>query len=785
MSGWGSKAILVSSISALAIGTPVVPAMAQNAIEEVIVTARKREETSLATPVVLTAVGNKELERRQITSVDTLSHVLPTLVIGEGGGSVQGGIISIRGIGSGESNPLVDQAVSFNIDGVAVAQAGVRRLSSMDMQQVEILKGPQALFFGKNSPAGIIAMRSADPTPNFQARVSFGYEAYGDEKQLQGSLSGPLTDKLGARVAFYADHLNGWVDNLVPRDALLAPHDTSVPHAKEYAIRGTLKYEGERLNVRMKLSANSRRGSGTGANTQLIYCPLGSPQKIATDPPGFVLINDCTADNRQYHGDIGSTFQSNAVGRAAFGAGIPFLNEQQMLGSIEINYDLTDNLKLTSVTGYYNARLENVELFQSNYAPAQALPSHNFYGDTQYSEEFRISSSYDGPLNFMGGTLYSHTRARNGSTTQRNALAPAFINQYDFVQDDDAWSLFGQVRYNILKTVELSGGARYSHERKTLPVVLSATSLTSGLLPQFPPEKEASWNNLSPEATISWRPNDRLTVFSSYKYGFLSGGFNGGATNFATSLKYSQQLIRGYEGGVKGLFLNGHLRTNLAYYDYVTTGLAITTSVNTVLVVQSAGKVKLRGVEFDFNYAVPQVDGLTLRGALSYEHARYAIYPSSCWTGQTIARGCNLNRNAAGVFTLQDLAGTPLLRTPDWSGSVGVGYETTVFNGYKAGIFTDAAFSGSYLTDSQSNPYGRQKSFTTLDTTASISGPNDRWEFAVIGRNLLNNYTFVRSNSSTFLGSGTGTNVGIPADINAPVSRGREVWVRLTLKYDR
>ena len=777
------KSILVGG-AALIVFVTSGGSYAQSSIEEVIVTARKREETSLATPVVLTAVGSKELERRQITGVDSLAHIVPNLVIGEGGGSVQGGIISIRGIGSGESNPFIDQAVSFNVDGVAVAQAGIRRLAQMDMQQVEILKGPQALFFGKNSPAGIIAMRTADPTPNFQARFSFGYEPYADEKQLQGSISGPLTDKLGARLAFYADHMDkGWVDNLAPDNGVNPPFYKTLPQSKEYAVRGTLKYEGERFDARFKIAAQSRRGTDSAANVQLIGCPLGAPQGSIA---GFPVVNDCTADNRQYHLDPGPSFGKNPLGAGAFGDGIPFLNEQQLLSSIELNYNLTDQLKLTSVSGYYDARLQNVSSFEANNAVQLTLPSHNFYEMRQYSEEFRITSDYSGPLNFMGGVLYNKSLTLNGSVTELNALSanPAVINNYRYVQDGDAWSVFGQVRYSILKTVELSGGARYSHEKKSLPVTLTGTSNSGVQFATTPPVKEASWNNLSPEATISWRPSDTFTAFASYKYGFVSGGFNGGAAN-GIPTPYTQQQVRGAEAGVKGLFLNGRLRANLAYYDYVTTGLAITTSVNTVLLVQNAGKVKYRGVEFDFEYAVPQVDGLQLRGALSYEHARYAIYGLTCYPGQTIALGCNQAPNASGVFSLQDLAGTPLLRTPDWSGTVGVGYEFLVFNGYKAGIYTDATFSGGYLTEAQSIPGARQPSFTLLDTTASIAGPQDRWEFAVIGRNLTNKYTFVRGNSLPFLGSGTGTATGVLGDYGASVSRGREVWVRLTLKYDQ
>jgi len=175
---------------------------------DIIVTARKRDETSLAVPVVVSAVGSAELNRRAINNLDGIARIVPQLLIGPQGGSVQGGNIAIRGISGPDSNPFGDQAVSFNVDGVQVAKASVRRMSDIDIAQVEVLKGPQALFFGKNSPAGIVSIRTADPTAAFEAKIMGGYEFHAREKRLEGYVSGPLSDTLGVRLAgFCSCHL--------------------------------------------------------------------------------------------------------------------------------------------------------------------------------------------------------------------------------------------------------------------------------------------------------------------------------------------------------------------------------------------------------------------------------------------------------------------------------------------------------------------------------------------------------------------------------------------------
>ena len=141
-------------------------------MNDIIVTARKRDERLIDVPVAITAVTSSELSRSAINGTDALARKIPGFIVGEGAGTVQGGSISLRGISAADSNPLGDQAVSFNIDGVQVARSSIRRMGDFDIAGVEVLKGPQALFFGKNSPGGIISTRTADPTDRFEVGVT-------------------------------------------------------------------------------------------------------------------------------------------------------------------------------------------------------------------------------------------------------------------------------------------------------------------------------------------------------------------------------------------------------------------------------------------------------------------------------------------------------------------------------------------------------------------------------------------------------------------------------------
>lgn len=803
MVGTGTRAVLLAGVALTAFfgcssvaTAQAVPATSDSRPEqlrstvdggdEIVVTARKREETSISAPVNVTGVSGNELQRRAIVNVDAVARLVPGLIVGEGGGTVQGGIVAIRGLSGADSNPLNDQAVSFNIDGVQVARASIRRLSQMDLAQIEVLKGPQALFFGKNSPGGVISVTTADPTSTFQARVTTGYEFNADETRTEGYISAPLTSTLGVRLAGYFSNEKGdvhYVQTPARAGATIFPaRYNRAPHQTEYAGRLTLKWEPtDRLRARAKLSYNSIRGAGSSVTNQMLACPLGRPQSASAD--------DCKVNDTTSTGGLGPNF--GAVD-SRFGDGTTFLHQRQLLGGLELNYDLTDNIRLTSVTGYYRLKLRNRANFtytdvETGAPPAQILGSVNFLDLREVTEELRVATSFDGPVNFTLGGLYQDSHGRNGAVTYRNALKPAFINNYLVLQDGVAYSTFIQATINLAPTVELSGGGRYSHERKTLPSVFSSPlpGLPTTLVPNATGSR-ATFNNLSPEATLSWRPTGDLTVYGSYKEGFLSGGFNAGAANLAGNLAYDQQLIHGFEGGVKARLLDGALRTNLAVYNYKTDGLQVSVAVNgTTQELRNAGSVRTKGVEFDFNYRTP-FPGLSLNGAVAYERGRYLDYQASCSRGlPSTVCFVQLNRQTRTMALLHDLSGTQLVRAPTWTGNVGFTYEAPISNSLKLSLSGNASHSDSYFTDPSSPPGSRQPSFELYDAAIGIGSRDDRWDVSVVGRNLGNTYYFVRSTDSPFTGAAPGVSAagGLAGDTAGPVSRGREVMLRLSVKF--
>jgi len=346
---------------------------------------------------------------------------------------------------------------------------------------------------------------------------------------------------------------------------------------------------------------------------------------------------------------------------------------------------------------------------------------------------------------------------------------------------------------SAIEVIEIDVGGRYSYERKSLPFVYDGGGLSTGVIPGttflggpstiiHPVVSRAHWNDFSPEVTASYRPNRNLTVFASYKKGFLSGGFNSSSVNFripGVDISYNPEKVKGFEGGVKASLLDGALRVNTAIYTYKVKDLQVTNFVNATASIRNAGAVKIYGAEGDFTYQAP-IEGLTVHGAAAYNHGKYTSFPAApCYNGQTPAQGCHIvNGNP-----IQNLGGTELIRAPKWNLSGGANFETPVGATMKAGVSLDATYSSSYLTDASSAPQGRQPSYTLLDATLRIGAPNDSWQLALVGRNLLNKYYFVASPNVPFTGSGTGTAAGVLGDRFASVSRGREIMIRASYRF--
>jgi iron complex outermembrane receptor protein len=816
------------SLGALALALSSGQAMAQSAENdtdtqanpagsgEILVTARKRSEAQIDVPVVITAVGGETLTNLGVTNLDGLARLVPQLLIGNQGGAVQGGNINIRGIEGPDQNPFGDSAVSFNIDGLQVSRATVRRMSDFDIAQIEVLKGPQALFYGKNSPAGIITINTADPTDAFEAKVSSLYEFHADQLRLEGYVSTPLTDSLGLRIAGVYSDMQGDLTDVTPRNSPFFD-DGRNPTVEDWALRGTLKFDnGGPFDARLKVGYGTLSGDGPASVTAFTSCPFGN--RFSTFIGGTVT--QCNAnDGENVNAGYGGVVSQQGGDLNLFREdGRNFNNQDQVLASLQLNYEL-GAISLTSVTGYYKVSLDQCQNYEND--ATIFLPSCNVLELDEFSQELRFFTDFDGLVNFSGGAYFADTKASTGSLTYLFAgnfdliapglggpNSPFLINNYFFEQDGRAYSGYAQAIITPTDNLELSVGGRYTREEKSLPLVLSGGGASDGIIPGTTffdqstvlltqeefiaagrpagynlgllARRDDAWNDFSPEVTLSYRPSDDINMFVSYKEGFLSGGFNSGSVTFnppngILDLSYAPQRVDGIEAGIKSSLLEGDLLLNFAAYKYNITDQQVTVVFNATNSITNAGGSEVTGVEFDATYRTP-LEGLNVNFAAAYNDGIYTEYSNApCYGGQTPALGC--------VGGVQNLGGTELVRAPDWNLNGGFDYTTPVSDNLELSFNGNARYVSSYLTDASSAPNGRQPSFTLFDATARLSDVSERWELALIGRNLTNEYYVVATSLVPFAFDPTGTGNPALLDRFGSLSRGREVALRVSYRF--
>jgi len=771
---------------------PAEPATSNSSqLEEIVVTVRKKEETLQKVPVAAFALTKIDLEQHGIDNVISLAKLTPGLLIDKAVNGT-GATIFLRGVGTAALNVGFDQAVSVNIDNVPISKGRAIFDSYLDMQQVEVLEGPQALFFGKNSTAGIISVSTANPRDYFEAKGQFGYKLYGDGPYGEAMVSGPINDKLALRVALRATGLNGGYFTNISGAATGVYHDRDVPQETDLAGRMTLVFKpSDDFDLNLKVTPDKEDSDGANNYAQVGDCqgPGGKPQPIFG---AFPQVNDgCRLDHKQGWSSLDPAI---AAHYPQSNGGQPFLRYDSVLTALTANYHL-DDLTFTSVTGFYHFDAAHFENYVGG-APVVFGDEHAIYNSV--TEEFRVHTSFDYPVNVTAGVFYDSTQLQFSRTTR---LLPSLPDPgtgytYDWGQvgetDGETKSAFFDVAWNILPELELAAGARFSDETK--PSVIQNTFVNANfslasLFSKMPIHDRFHGDNLSPAATLTWRPESNLTFFAAYRTGYKSGGSNLGAVISTTTtpdlIHYNAEKVTGEEIGAKMTFLDNTLRLNATLYDYIYNDLQVEI-FNPAAIAENtgnAGELETRGFEAELLYNPVQIEGLTLHSSLAYNRAAYNQYISDCYTGQTIAEGCNLHNSAGGVA--QNLAGKIRAQAPVWTTLIGASYDFPAFGGaLKIGINADGRYTSKYYTNETLQPNQVTPGYWNINAGLRVYDPHNTWEIALIGSNLADEIKGISSVDLTGTGGGTGTKVGQRSDgyflgVTAP----REVELQFTYRY--
>lgn len=816
------------------------PAGGGSAEEEIVVTARKRAETLMKAPITVQALTPAQLARNPTSDLMSIAAMLPNVTAARTGSGTLGSY-SIRGIGGSSGDSGVDQAITVVIDDVPIARGTAAAGNYFDLSSIQVLPGPQSLYFGKNASGGIIALKTADPTDTFEAVVKGGYEFEAHERYLDGAVSGPLSDTWGARLAFRLSEMDGWMHNDAGPvnnpyesnpDFRLQPGapDSRFGATRSAAARLTLTYNpSSNFSATFKALVTHFESDELSGNVEIVACSPGQDhphQFNLTDPYG-----DCKANGRTSVGSMNPVLaqyypESNEGRGYAIGNGVQ--------GSLRMEYD-TGPVLITSVTGYYDMNYHGLGNF--SYSSFDYFPGVNTSNEKVITQEIRANTQFDGPVNFIVGG-YIDKGERLSSTIGRGLIfgflppintstevagadidLPTAIGYYpQHEATTHTYSVFGQVTWDITDTLQLDGGVRYtkvtedsfSRNRYIAPFYLSLFAGVGtgtpcnelGLPPVtaclfVPPTDhvalEHNEDNVSPEVTLTWRPNDSLTLYAAYKTGYKPGAVSNPSvllesnlgSDPARNLDFGPEKSKGGEVGLKATLLDGDLQLSSSLYYYQFDGLQLSTfdSTTTSFLIRNAGSAVTKGGELQFTYrATPD---LVFRGSVNYNDAYFSDYDNvACYVGQTAAQGCNIpvldasGNPIPGRFS-QDLSGFTMAGAPLWVVVGGFTWDKEIGDGMMLGVDADFKYADDYRTNNTGTPLAVQDSYVKVNARVRISGDEDHWEAALIGRNLTNEYVILGATATP--GTGNAQD-GFSQQLTGIIERGREIGVQFTLR---
>ncbi|HET6524450.1 TonB-dependent receptor [Sphingopyxis sp.] len=764
---------------------------------EIIVTARRRDERLIDAPVAITALGGAALDNYAVTEFNDIAQLVPTMVAGKAASGSSASIF-LRGVGSTALSAGFDQSVSFVVDGMPMSRGREIGLSQYDVQRVEVLKGPQALFFGKNATAGLISVTTNNPRDIFEAGLKVGYGFEAQEKYGEGYISGPLADGLRARLAFRISDSEGAFTNTAAETYIdpfgLERHRNSKNrgYGRTYSGRATIEWDAaDNLTFQVKSGYTDQKDGGPTDIIERI-CGGGRTVPFAANgiPPSPNA--DCVIDGRS---------DSSTIPIEVAQLDYRYAGDGRMYSRLKSGFGIltatltSDVFDVTSITSYYRFKQNDLNNVSGEAYPATFSQLADY---RQTSEELRFQSKWDGPVNALFGLFVSSNKFIFNTDAYIFPLpaVAAGTTYVTFKRDNgfsgSSMSAFGEVTANLTDSLELAGGARWSYEsRDSFQESLAANPAFAAAFPGgLRLDDRYRETDVSPQVTLRYKPSRDLTFYAAYKEGFKSGGFNISQTLTPAATvaagEFGAERARGGEVGARAILMGGALSLNATayYYDYLDLQVQNFDPVTIGQVVANAGTLRVKGIEGDFNW---RSGGFSLRGAAAYNDATYKDYVGQCYGGQTIALGCNLLAPAPGAaFTSQDYDGLTPPKAPRFAGRLGASYEVELSgSGLRLEASGDMSYSSKYNFSDTLRPDAVQPSFTKFDASLRLKGPEDRWTLALIGRNLSNKYVVTGGSEIPFTGgTGTGTaGPGVLSDLSAFVDNPREFYIEASVKF--
>jgi iron complex outermembrane receptor protein len=731
---------------------------AEKVLEELVVTARRREEGLQSAPIAVSAYSGDSLAYRGITRLDQIESFVPSLTLQNNpafGGSSNSAAIYLRGVGQKDFLPTTEPGVGLYVDGVYIARSVGGILDLIDVEQLEVLRGPQGTLFGRNTIGGAINITTKKPDPSEELTADVSATVGTDDRlDVAGSVMVPVTDTFAMRASLASFKQDGYVERADGTD--LGDDDT---------LTGRVAFAflpNDRLRVDVAADATRDRENGPAMELLGIdFTDLSQLEGlVASVPPPMAFIHNvttaavspgvpCAATDAEGNGITFNPAVPNCFDNRYLDGGdnegtAPAESKTDIWGtSADVNYELNDSLTFRSITAWRD--LESDFARDGDHSPHRIVQFDDDLEQDQFTQELQLLGTAE-KLNWIAGAYYFAEDGDNVNTL--DFTISNFRSGGSF--DNEAWAAFTQVTYDITAQLHLTLGGRYTDETKKFqPDQVIYQNYYAGISGQVPPgnplaaldapflqagtpilpsvEKKIDIDEFTPMANLSFDLNDDVMLYLSYSEGFKSGGFTQrvfppivpgftapeGTPDEDLIPTYEPEYVDAYELGMKSTFMDGRMRLNAAafYGDYSDLQVQVFNSVAPVT--ENIGSATMSGFELEIQ-AAPGA-GWLIEGTFSYLDAEYDEIDTEL------------------TLIDEDFA---FERVPEYAGALGVSKEFGLSEWGNLVARVDWSYRDDTYNDAYNTEILKTDSYHLWDASLRWTNTEGDWSVLLSGRNL-------------------------------------------------
>ena len=769
---------VIRALLVCVLGATSVTAAAQSVLEEVVVSVTRRAESIQDVPVSVVVLSTDTLAELGAVNVADISAYIPNMEFVSN--SVRSNFY-MRGIGSGPTHSI-EQSVGRFVDDVYIGRADANLHGFLDLAGIEILRGPQGTLFGKNTAAGAVIIRTAEPTDEFTSGIKAKYGVYStanDYQDIEAFVSGALSDTLRGRFAVRYRNDGGFVENLLSGPDSLEREDilTRVKLEWDAGTNTSVKFKAEFVTY-----DQDGQGIGELAGPSPSAFPLSNPPFLAISPD---LLEadwkngiDCERENIYTTPPPGTPLPSPPFPPIAVfeditglpggttvnsGTFCPGREQDTSTIALTIDHDIENVGTLRFITALqhyeWDEQFASIDMGSGGGA-FRAIRAEEYDG---WSTELRLTSEPHEKYDYILGAYYETSelerfqRSSFDFITFFGAPLPYMTRNEPWDQDTDTIAVYGQLRWNFSDELSATIGARYSDESKDYHFLrfcnpyqtndpFAPNGLFGGQCPVFfnfdaDRDESLSDSDFSPSFGLEWQATGQLMAFFNASQGYKSGGFSDRVSSQLGPIDYDAESNWTYELGFKGTFRNGAMNANVTLFHMDIEDMQLATASGALgFEVANAGKATSQGIEMEMDWQVTDI--FRFGGNFALTDAEFDEYNGACQVSTADSPPYGIApANSDGSGTC-DYSGFPLIFAPEYKGSLyGLWEVPGAIGGWDLSARLTVSFSDEFATSHAYETEEYQSSFSKVDGSIRLSSPDGKYSWALVGRNLTEEAT--------------------------------------------